>query len=353
MGAVKEMYLTMLDRLQEQGGLHAAEHAELPGDMELIWTARRILMGEGVAELLDEVDEVTLVDLRDAYDEGRKPDIIDLDEVVNQLAKLGVPAYVEQTGGGCATIYAGTPQSWPDQYGDRRYAAAAGPGWFEGPAWTKGRGHTDEFYFGPDDDGDTDGDSVPDKAQPPQIAQMIAGVVRDVEARRWRVDTVLETAGKAFWRAVAEGFPEVTTGDFGPDETLAIEQAMRKAVLLWLHYNLPEEGVAPTAVAAGGIVAARMAAAVERLLPLAERVNPTWLWDLVHDMAHADADAEFAHGDFAPISDDTALDALRDRANDRVNEAQQAGKAAAVELLVEVLGEQRAEQMLRAVTSPA
>jgi hypothetical protein len=80
--------------------------------------------------------------------------VIDLDLVVSYLKRADIFAYVEQTGGGTATIYAG-PTHMEDGYG-KRFAAIAGPGWFEGPAWTGGRGYMDDFYVGPDtEDQDT------------------------------------------------------------------------------------------------------------------------------------------------------------------------------------------------------
>lgn len=101
--------------------------------------------------------------------------ILDLDRIVERVVEAGFAAYVEQTGGGCATIYAsreweerpvtrmGEPDgtvrlpavhedpndpSWP------RHEVAAGPGWFEGPRWTRPRGGSEDFYVGPDDGGE-------------------------------------------------------------------------------------------------------------------------------------------------------------------------------------------------------
>jgi hypothetical protein len=85
---------------------------------------------------------------------------INLDRVVALLTARGVFAYVEQTGGGCATIYAGPTHHEPG-WGDR-YAACAGPGWFTGgqapeggPMFTGGRARLDDFVVGADDDGET------------------------------------------------------------------------------------------------------------------------------------------------------------------------------------------------------
>jgi hypothetical protein len=93
---------------------------------------------------------------------------LNLETICDMLRAKGIPAYVEQTGGGCATIYAGESfertepmYSWAS--GERevighgtetRFPALAGPGWFDGPGWTEGRADTADFYIGPDDDGD-------------------------------------------------------------------------------------------------------------------------------------------------------------------------------------------------------
>lgn len=73
---------------------------------------------------------------------------ISLDKIVDLIRATGFEAYVEQTGGGTATIYAGSV--FTDAEGDPRYPVVAGPGWFEGP--TDARGHTADFCVGPDDD---------------------------------------------------------------------------------------------------------------------------------------------------------------------------------------------------------
>lgn len=76
--------------------------------------------------------------------------IIDMDAVVADLHAMGHPAFVQQTGGGCATIQAGTP--FTDSLGDDRYPVLAGPGWFEGPGFTVARANVADFYIGPDED---------------------------------------------------------------------------------------------------------------------------------------------------------------------------------------------------------
>jgi hypothetical protein len=75
---------------------------------------------------------------------------LNLDTIVEQVRRAGVHAYVAQTGGGVATIYAGPLRVEGElEY----YAVAAGPGWFEGPGWENGRGDDADFTIGRDNDG--------------------------------------------------------------------------------------------------------------------------------------------------------------------------------------------------------
>lgn len=69
---------------------------------------------------------------------------IDMDKVAQLLRLLHIPAVVEMTGGGVATLYVGPPDI-QDQY-----PVVMGPGWFEGPGYTKARGSAEELWVGPD-----------------------------------------------------------------------------------------------------------------------------------------------------------------------------------------------------------
>ena len=64
---------------------------------------------------------------------------VDLNEIAEVVRAAGVPAHVDHSGGGCATVYAGGP-------GQR---IMAGPGWFE-----DGRAVADlsDLSIGPEDD---------------------------------------------------------------------------------------------------------------------------------------------------------------------------------------------------------
>lgn len=82
---------------------------------------------------------------------------IDMQAIVNQLKERGIDAYVEQTGGGVATIFAGESFEVIEGSGEpyRRWPAVAGPGWFDGPGWTLPKADGDDFYVGRDDDGES------------------------------------------------------------------------------------------------------------------------------------------------------------------------------------------------------
>jgi len=86
--------------------------------------------------------------------------------IVEDLARRGIPAHVEMTGGGVATIYVGKPRKLSAESaaelgvgfeaGDEFYPAVIGPGTFR-PGASYGSAH--ELVVGPDDDGD-DGDDA-------------------------------------------------------------------------------------------------------------------------------------------------------------------------------------------------
>jgi hypothetical protein len=72
-------------------------------------------------------------------------------ELAEAVVDRGVPAFIEHTGGGCATIFAGALAFNPET-GEARWPACAGPGRYEfGLVFAD----TEEFWIGPDDDGTT------------------------------------------------------------------------------------------------------------------------------------------------------------------------------------------------------
>lgn len=52
-------------------------------------------------------------------------------------------------------------------------------------------------------------------------------------------DRMIEEAGGALFTVVGKGFPEVRTGDFGPEDQLAFEKHITKSVITWLQWNHP------------------------------------------------------------------------------------------------------------------
>lgn len=52
-----------------------------------------------------------------------------------------------------------------------------------------------------------------------------------------KLNDVLELAQHAFWRVVADSYPDITTGDFPPDCHDSFTEACQTAVWWWLHIN--------------------------------------------------------------------------------------------------------------------
>lgn len=106
------------------------------------------------------------------------PAVFDFDELAGIIERHGLPARVEQTGGGVATLYVGEYDA------DGRALAIAGPGWFEGPYWTEPRATFDEFSWGPDDDGESEHTMETAPRDLEELAADIVEFARDIEAQR-------------------------------------------------------------------------------------------------------------------------------------------------------------------------
>lgn len=121
-----------------------------------------------------------------------------MDRVVAILKSKGVDnAYVEMTGGNCATIFAGPTFEEPD-YGTR-YAAAAGPGTF---GWQSDSiGHTDEFAIGTDDYGDGPVKYVSDQPDVPTeqsaVEEYVAAMIQQAIVRS-EYDRLVKAIGMGF-----------------------------------------------------------------------------------------------------------------------------------------------------------
>lgn len=95
---------------------------------------------------------------------------INMTRIAHRLVMAGFAAYVEQTGGGTATIYAsriwsgdqwpsGEPRFIPQYDANGTFELAAGPGWFE-PRWPDpdriAYAYTADFCYGPHDHGEAE-----------------------------------------------------------------------------------------------------------------------------------------------------------------------------------------------------
>lgn len=112
---------------------------------------------------------------------------ISLDRIVTLIEHAGITAYVEQTGGGIATIFAGQQRVQFDDEGnsleDDRWDAAGGPGWFQGEGWTDARATLLDFVVGVDDMGEI-GTVTPLRIGAHTEAGIAALIVAQVHARR-------------------------------------------------------------------------------------------------------------------------------------------------------------------------
>lgn len=184
MGAMNNIWLNMLDGAQRKGRADATNHEPLPTDNQL-WQYARTLEG---GQLLTPaaVDAEQLEELREAYNLGRQPHMVDLWAVTRAIKAAGHYAFVDHTSGNTATLYAGRPVPASDPERVFCWSAYGGPGWFEGAHRTRPVAHTDEFGVGPDDEDERDALSprVPEHTTPAEVAKLIVGVVEAVELRR-------------------------------------------------------------------------------------------------------------------------------------------------------------------------
>ena len=56
------------------------------------------------------------------------------------------------------------------------------------------------------------------------------------------LDQAVEKAQTAFWQEVAKAFPEVPSGDYPPDVTMAFDTDCKRAIAWWLYFNHPKIG---------------------------------------------------------------------------------------------------------------
>jgi len=123
-------------------------------------------------------------------DEPERDDEFSLDAVVAGLHERGIPAHVDMTGGGCATIFAGWKHVVLDGTEERAdWDVAAGPGTF-GRVGQDSTAMLAEFYVGPNDEGLSETAPLPDT------------ITKASEAVAWAVDAiqraVIETETRSY-----------------------------------------------------------------------------------------------------------------------------------------------------------
>ncbi len=232
-----------LDIVTAWGEASAGNQTPPPTD-EQLWAASRI---RADLNLPEQIDTELLEQLREAFDNGRKPTRIDLQAVADALHERGHHAYVEHTGGNTATLYAG--RQAPDRHGDPRWSAAAGPGWFDAPGHRNPSADTSEFVVGPDSD-DTWAVTVPERTSMRELVDLIVAVIDEVKARRARFVQAADAARDAMWATFAQRYPEVTTGDLAPGADVVFVAESDRLLAGWLDDNWPGTRMVPAHVAA-------------------------------------------------------------------------------------------------------
>jgi hypothetical protein len=53
-----------------------------------------------------------------------------------------------------------------------------------------------------------------------------------------RIEEVREKALEAFWEVVAKSFPQISTGDFPPEEVMRQNEEAQRAIELWVEFNV-------------------------------------------------------------------------------------------------------------------
>ena len=112
-----------------------------------------------------------------------------------------------------------------------------------------------------------------------------------------RLNAAIESAESAFWADIVTNYPEAEHGDFSPEATIALDNALRTAVTLWLEWNADPQDNEPKVT--------------EVLL---HRIEYTYDYEEL-EVSHADAEyiankitQGFSEGElctFAPVSPDS------------------------------------------------
>lgn len=142
-------------------------------------------------------------------DKNLPDDMLDMDEIVRLVEAKGVHAYVEMTGGGVATIFAGEQHVYPEVDGEwPRWDVAAGPGTYNHRDYHHNVGDKGDFYVGADDDGESGYITAPETATEEMVADVIVAMVR-VRGQQWD-DRFNHAMDEDEWEATyyPVGFPD-------------------------------------------------------------------------------------------------------------------------------------------------
>jgi hypothetical protein len=214
-----------LDVVTAMGEASATHQLPLPTD-EQLWAVSRAIFAPGLPE---QVDDDLLGDLRDAFDEGRRPARLDLQVVADAINARGVSARVLNSGGNTATLYTG--QETLDAYGDARFSASAGPGYFEAPGHRSPVADAADFGVGPDDD--SWGIRVPEHATIEQIADLIVAVTAEADAQSAR----FTATAAGMWTVMSDAYPDADTPDQPPGLDDTVAAGLRVLLAQWLDQH--------------------------------------------------------------------------------------------------------------------
>lgn len=200
-----------------------------------------------------QVERFALSDLRGAYDDGRKPNRIDLHRLAVLIRERGISAHVDVTAGGEGVLYAGELHT--TMTGEQRHVVSAGPGRYVGDT-----AYADRYDFSasPDDDGATRTDNPllildPEGFQShAEIATAIVALtIAETDRNRQiaaRLDVAVYDGWNAFWKAVAAALPEAAGGGDGLpdcDEYEADRLRLLELVRQFVDANAPHGQIGP------------------------------------------------------------------------------------------------------------
>jgi hypothetical protein len=231
-----------LDIITAWGEASAANDTPPPAD-EQLWAATR---SRTDWHLPEQIDSVLLADLRAAFNAGRWPARIDLAAVAAAVNTRGVTARVLHSSGGTATLYTG--EETLDGYGDVRFSASAGPGYFDGPGRTRPFADADEFGIGPHDT--SWGISIPHDATTEDVADLVVAVTREADTQLARFADAVAAARKAMWTALVAAYPDADTADLPSDLDHALVAELRRLLATWLDRYWPALHAVPAHLAA-------------------------------------------------------------------------------------------------------